>query len=144
VRCDDSTLVVRVPTGTDQRRWLESATDADALPVTLATSLVDEVDGSAPHAGWALPSSWLAPVEDALAGHDPTTDLTIGAVCTKCGGGFAVEIDIEALVLAELSRLQQALLRDIHVLASRYHWSEAQILALPAWRRAFYLAALRG
>jgi hypothetical protein len=32
------------------------------------------------------------------------------------------------------------LLHDLAHIAHAFHWSEAQILALPAWRRARYLA----
>ncbi|WP_437733106.1 hypothetical protein [Sorangium sp. So ce1335] len=34
------------------------------------------------------------------------------------------------------------MLHDVHRLASRYHWSEDQILRLPLPRRAAYLAII--
>jgi len=36
----------------------------------------------------------------------------------------------------------QHMLTDVHALASRYHWSERGILALPLPRRARYLALI--
>lgn len=144
-RSEANHVVLRLPTGDDQRRWLDGAPDdADALPLWLGTRLVREVDGLAPDAAWQLPAVWLPEVEDALAAQDPVTDLSVPAVCPRCGAELNVEVDFEALLLARLADLQHAMLRDIHVLARGYHWSEAQILALPAWRRAYYLAATRG
>lgn len=138
-------LVLRLPTGEDQRRWLESPpADADVLPVWMGTSLVREIDGGAPDANWRLPQAWLAGVEDALAERDPTTDLSVTASCTGCSNDLEVEVDLEELLLDRLARMQQDLLLEVHSLASGYHWSEAQILALPAWRRAYYLGTLRG
>ncbi len=37
---------------------------------------------------------------------------------------------------------RRRLLRDVHALATRYHWSEEAILRLPIPRRSEYLALL--
>ena len=142
---DAGRLLLRLPTGDDQRRWLAAApADAAELPLAMASSLVCEVDGAAREDAWQLPEPWLPGVEDALAEHDPLTALNVTAACAGCGGELVAEIDLEALLLQELERAQRELLSDVHALASAYHWSEAQILRLPAWRRARYLAAVRG
>jgi hypothetical protein len=134
---------LRLPTGDDQRRWADALpVDDPGLPAWIGAQLVRDVDGTPLEEGWQLPESWLPGVEAALADQDPATDLRVGGACTSCGAGFSAEIDLEALLLGRLARLQQDLLLDVHLLARSYHWSEAQILALPAWRRAYYLAAL--
>jgi hypothetical protein len=141
---EGSRLTLRLPRGDDQRRWLEAPPpDAPELPLQMATGLVCEVDGAPREAAWRLPEPWLQGVEDAFAEHDPLTALSIAAACSGCGGELSAEIDLEELLLQELERAQQDLLSDVHTLASAYHWSEAEILGLPAWRRASYLAALR-
>jgi hypothetical protein len=144
-RGDGAEIVLRLPTGEDQRRWLDAPlAHPDELPISIGTSLVCEIDGAAPDATWRLPQVWLAGVEGVLAEHDPTTDLSVNASCPRCGDELEIEVDLELLLLERLARLQQDLLADVHVLAGGYHWSEAQILALPAWRRAYYLQAMRG
>ncbi len=142
-RSGDKEVTLRLPTGDDQRRWLASPpADPSLLPLWMGTSLVREVDGGALDAAWQLPASWLPGIESALAEQDPLTDLSTAAACPGCDHEFTVEIDLDALLLGALARIQQGLLFDIHRLAGGYHWSERQILALPAWRRAYYLAAL--
>ncbi len=144
VRSDSAELALRLPTGEDQRRWLASpAHDAGALPTMMGTSLVHEIDGAPPASSWRLPEAWLPDVEKALAAHDATTDLVLDVSCPRCGVALAVEVDVEALLIERLARAQQALLCEVHLFASRYHWSESQVLDVPAWRRAHYLAMLR-
>ncbi len=141
---ETASLVLRLPTGEDQRRWLESPpADPAELPVRMGTSLVRELDGATPGETWQLPQAWLAGVEDALAENDPTTDLSFSASCPRCGDELEVEVDLDALLLERLARVQQDLLLEVHALASGYHWSETQILAIPAWRRAYYIEAMR-
>ena len=53
-----------------------------------------------------------------------------------------MELDLEAALLRELEHHQAQRLREIHVLACHYHWSETDIARLPAWRRAYYLRLL--
>ena len=45
-------------------------------------------------------------------------------------------------VIAVGTRSPASLLADVHRLAWHYHWSEAEILALPRGRRAHYLALI--
>lgn len=144
-RGDAVEIVLRLPTGEDQCCWLDGpAADPESLPLRMGASLVREIDGARPEPEWRLPQAWLPGIEDALAESDATTALSVSVTCTGCGNPLDVEIDLEALLLARLAHLQRELLLDVHALASAYHWSESEILALPAWRRARYLGALRG
>lgn len=136
---DGRVLQLRLPSGTDLARWrAQGCTD----PATLAGSLVCAVDDRAPAPGFALPSPWLGPLAAALAEHDPLGALQADAECPECAGPNATDIDLEALLLAGFARRQRRLLDEVATLARAFHWTEAQILALPAWRRAHYLARL--
>ena len=53
-----------------------------------------------------------------------------------------VAVDLEALALRRLYARQDALLATVHRLASRYGWTESEVLAVPARRRARYLALI--
>jgi hypothetical protein len=124
---------LRVPTGEDQMR-LASGSVTDWL--TLARNLVQKGDPD------RLGDVNLQDIETAIAEHDPLTDLSLTASCPNCGRETEVEFDLEAFLLAELERRQMGLLKSVHRLALAHHWSEAEILALPAWRREYYLELL--
>jgi hypothetical protein len=79
-----------------------------------------------------------------LAERDPLVALSLSCPCPACGAGNEISIDLEAVALARLERRRSCLLHEIHALASRYGWTEAEILALPPARRAHYLALIEG
>jgi hypothetical protein len=70
---------------------------------------------------------------------DPLVSFRVNTQCPHCGYAIDTPLDLEALALDQLHRTQRAFLRDVHQLATRYGWSEADTLAVPAWRRAHYL-----
>jgi hypothetical protein len=81
-------------------------------------------------------------VAAALAENDPLVDFALACRCPACGSQTEVTVDLEALALRRLHARQANLLGEVHRLASRYGWTEAEVLALPAWRRAHYLALI--
>lgn len=136
-------IELRVPTGEDQRRWLTESIGEDPA-AAMAASLVTAVNGEASGAPLELPQHALAAIERELEACDPITALDVAAACPGCGEPVDVEIDLEGLLLDTLARSQREMMDSVHRLASRYHWSEAEVLALPAWRRSYYLAAIAG
>ena len=76
---------------------------------------------------------------EALSTIDPLVAFTVDCTCPVCGAANEVRIDLEDIVLARFNQRQLALMREIHGLASHYGWTEAEILAVPASRRAHYL-----
>lgn len=137
----EHTLSLRVPTGADQIKWLEvpRAAVGPDLASTLARDLVAGVDGAAPAEEWEIPSAWLPAIEEALEQADPLTNLELRSQCPACGAEVATPFDLEATLLKLLVGRPARLLDDVHQLASAYHWSEAEILALPSHRRHEYL-----
>jgi hypothetical protein len=134
---------VRLPAGSDQLAWYahqRERRDADAG--WLARRLITRLDAATPAADWQLPAEWLAPLGSALDDADPLTALSVSAQCPACSTQLDVEVDLEYLLLEDLRRQQYALLDEIQQIAERYHWSEAEIVALPAWRRARYLSGI--
>lgn len=125
---------VRIPVGRDQLRWLElgraRASDAD-----LARGVLSQLAG-----GVALEDADLPAIERALAEADPLVDFQIDSSCPDCGAALHAAVDLEAIALGRLRRVQRTLIEEVHALASAYHWTEEQIVALPAWRRGEYLA----
>jgi hypothetical protein len=140
---DNSLLQLRLPSAADLALWRAQGCTDPAVMVSSLVRVVDvEADAPMPPADFHLPVDWVGPISAVLAERDPLGALQVDAVCPDCGGINATDIDLESLLLAEFAQRQRRLLEDIAALARAFHWTEAQILALPAWRRAFYLARL--
>ena len=77
-----------------------------------------------------------------MAELDPQAALDLAAVCPACGVEFLAPFDAAEFLRQELMLTGDALFREVHLLASHYHWDEADILALPRRRRRRYLACL--
>jgi hypothetical protein len=125
---EDEMQDIAVPTGADQRTWLRAGADG---PVAMLAHLLPQ--------GAATSPERLAAVEAALAAADPLTVLTIGTQCPECGADNSMELDLEATCLALLAAEQPRLMDDIHALALAYHWTEAEVVAVPPRRRRQYL-----
>jgi hypothetical protein len=63
--------------------------------------------------------------------------------CPACGMTERVELDIGRFLWADVRHAALRLMRDVHELASAYGWSEREVLAMPAARRASYLEMTR-
>lgn len=130
-------LGVRLPRATDLAHWRSSAAHDEAA---LAASLVLAVDGQAPPPGFVPTADEVEAIAEQLAERDPFTALQVQATCPDCGHANSADLNLELLLLHDFAAQQRRLLDDVATLARAFHWSEAQILELPAWRRAHYLA----
>ncbi len=82
-------------------------------------------------------------VEAALESLAPGLDSILEAVCPECGATVQIAFEPRAFTLQELRGQAAFLYDDAHLLASRYHWREADILALPRARRCQYAERIR-
>lgn len=78
-----------------------------------------------------------------LAEADPGSCVEVALDC-ECGHRWIDEFDIRTFLLTELTDWAVRALRDVHRLASRYGWSEAEILRMSPWRKRIYLDACEG
>ena len=128
---EGSTRRARLPTGDDQARW-----QRERAPLRLvADSLM--ADGR-PCGGEAA----VQALDRALCARDPLRELPVQAVCPECGDLSEHRVDLEAHLVTAFAVAQRTLLAQIATLAEAYHWSEAEIAAMPPWRRQFYLQRL--
>lgn len=127
---------VRRPTGADQRRW-QAARYTDAMQAARAVFASLLVEAS--EAATGVKAQEISRIASFMTEHDPLVSFNAVSVCPACESRQEFSLDLEALLLARLGRHQQALVRDVHRLASRYGWCEREVLALPAWRRRAYL-----
>jgi hypothetical protein len=127
-------LTLRRPTGADLRRWREGpAVDPQQAPERMLTDL--RVEGEAQ-------AGDVERAAQALADADPLVDFTVFCACPHCGHEAQREVDLEGLALQGLAARQRRLLQEVHALASRYGWTESEILAVAPARRARYLALI--
>lgn len=131
---DGRALTMRRPTGEDLRRWRDAqpGSRAEALRLMLDSLLLN---------GQAGPED-EATMSASIAAMDPLVDFTVSCQCPACGARNEVAIDLETLALSSLANRQRALLQEVHHLASHYGWTESEVLAVPAARRARYLALI--
>ena len=134
----------RHPRGSDQLSWLKRSFNSsrEATLTMLETLTLEKCE----HMPWAetIPDdTLLTTIVNTLSAADPRLNYNIRVVCPDCGHTECHYIDLGALALKRLRQAQDRLLDTIHCLASRYHWSEEQILAIPHWRRARYLALIQ-
>ena len=81
----------------------------------------------------------IATIEDRLAAADPLAEIRLALNCPSCGHEWEDALDIARFLWAEVEALARRLLWEVHALAAAYGWSESDILALSAARRAAYL-----
>jgi hypothetical protein len=147
LECQDGATIFRLrrPTGDDQRRWrTRSFTDATEARNAILGSLVVHGDGpltiaAYPSAAPGLPATLIDTIDQRLEEFDLLVAFSVQVVCPHCGFKTDVPLDLEALALKELEKIQQQELESIHQLAVRYHWSESEIVELTPGRRARYL-----
>lgn len=84
------------------------------------------------------PERALARVSPLLERIAPRLAGLIQGTCPQCGQTARGWFDPGQFVLRELQSRASAVFEQIHLIASRYGWSEATILALPARRRALF------
>lgn len=126
-------LRVRPASGADQERAAERAhTDPEAaVRELIADCVVDS--GEKPDGDLFTLASEL------LEQLDPGAEILLRGACPACGAELVALLDPGSYVWTELERWNEALDLEIHLLASHYHWSEGDIVALAPARRARYL-----
>jgi hypothetical protein len=84
-----------------------------------------------------------ARIEAAMEALAPCLFGELDGSCPECGHAVRVGFDPRPFVLRELRDLARGIHAEVHVIAARYHWAEAEILALPTARRARYAELAR-
>ncbi len=120
---DAGEIELRLPVGADLVALGEAAEAANALLARCAPR-------AAPELGLVL--------EAEISARDPCAELRFGLTCVGCASKFSANLDPLALLLTEMDR-NGGVLAEIDQLARVYNWTEADLLALPAWRRRLYL-----
>ena len=136
-------LSFRKPTGKDQLEWLSrSFSDARTAVQAMADTLMSGSYSETPWRAGNLADAWIQDIGEVLAASDPLVNFKVRVRCPDCGSNEMHSLDLGALALDRLRSAQNRLLETIHSLARHYHWTEKEILEIPPWRRARYLALI--
>jgi hypothetical protein len=125
----------RLPTTRDLASIVQETDVDDASMALLRSCLVADPDGPGDNA--PLPAIDL--VEAALEAADPVADIVLDFSCEACDCSWQAPLDVPGFLWEELETQAARLLDEVHLLASAYGWSEAEILAMPDARRGAYL-----
>jgi hypothetical protein len=132
---DGTRINGRLPNGSDQEAVAEIArSDPDGAAGLILQRCVDQLE--------KLSDEQLSELREEMARRDPQLDTDFDAHCPECGNDFTVHFDIQDFLLSEISAASRQLYRQVHTLAWYYHWSEAEILAMPLQKRRVYLDLL--
>lgn len=140
VRWDDTELRCRVLTTAD----LIAAAQAPGSDFGRALLARCVTGGGPPHPAAGLPEAAVAEVMSALVEADPLADVQMAVTCGECGHQWDTAFDIASFLWAEICGAAERMLGEVHVLASAYGWSEAEVLAVGPRRRQYYLEAVGG
>jgi len=119
----------RVPVGADQEAIAGIADPQEARRALALRCAVELPPGE-------LSEDDLERAEHALEAIAPEVATQAQTACPDCCRPATVHLD----PYRWLAAADRGLFLDIHLLASAYHWSEAEILALPRERRRLYLS----
>lgn len=131
------------PMCTDDLLAAADAPDADAAARVLRQRCVLDLSG----AGGALDVNAMdevlvAELSRRLDEADPLAEVLLELVCPACDRRWQSLLEIGEHLWAAVTRQARATLGEVHALASRYGWTEAEILDLSPIRRRFYLGAV--
>lgn len=134
---------LRRPSAKDQYQWLKRsyATETEAAAAILRTLSYATDNSGLPDQG--VSTAVLEKISQAMEMFDPLVAFKTQVACPDCGQTQTEEVDLEGLALKRLHEIQQDLLQVIHQLAGNYHWTEREILRMPAWRRQYYIEKIQ-
>jgi hypothetical protein len=79
---------------------------------------------------------------EAMLKQDPLAEILLQMQCEGCGHRWPLLLDIVNYLHQELDRHARVILRQVHILAGAYGWSEEAILNMSPERRQTYLEML--
>lgn len=135
----DLFLRLRLPNSEDLLAASEKTELTVASRMLMERCVVEARRGNVPISAETLPQESFELAASCLAEADPGADVQIDLTCSSCGHGWRVAFDIERFLWAKINALAKRLLYEVHVLASAYGWTEAEVLNLSSVRRQFYL-----
>ncbi|MFC7737936.1 hypothetical protein ACFQX4_19350 [Roseomonas sp. GCM10028921] len=130
---------LRPPDGADLVAIEDAAGLEQAVRHLLERCVQEAEHDGEPVPAAALPPEVAAAIGERLGEADPQADVTLGFGCPACGFAWDAAFDAAAFLWTEIEALAQRMLDEVHLLASAYGWTEAEILRLSPQRRRRYI-----
>jgi hypothetical protein len=140
IETEDYRVEMRLPTVEDSIAVADGHDALHAYSTLLRRCLACTTRAGEAVAPEALPPALLQEAAAWMESADPAAELMISMPCPACEAIFSEPLDLAAFCWAEVEARAPRLLAEVHALASRYGWSEAEILAMSRVRRDAYLA----
>ena len=86
-----------------------------------------------------IPGHVIEAVVASMEKHDPQADTRLSLGCPACDHRWSLLFDIVSYFWTEIQAWAVRTLQEVHLIASAYGWSEAEILGLSPLRRQSYL-----
>jgi hypothetical protein len=128
----------RLPTSRDLAQAAQEI-DPDKAAIRLVESCRARGSDSPVQPDEELTDEELEQVGQSMALADPLAEILISLRCPLCGKESSESLDIGSFFWTEIEAQAKQLLFAVHTLASRYGWTEKEVLSLSEHRRAFYL-----
>ncbi len=136
----DYSICFRLPNSGDLAAVTDVDDVEDARRMLATRCLLSTTHNGRPIPADGLPDPVVREVEQRIEALDPQADVVIDLHCPDCEHRWDAVFDIASFFWAELQSCAQRLLREVHVLAKAYGWSEPEILSLTPARRRRYLS----
>lgn len=130
---------VRLPTTQDLLLVTEGGPVADPAGALLRRCVLSARRKGREADVGALPPAVRAAVDEEMARADAGSQVRLSLACPACAHAWDAPFDIAGFLWRELDAWARRVTAEVHVLASRYGWSERQILSLGPRRRGRYL-----
>lgn len=131
---DGITVMFHVPTVGDLAACADARVPEQAARALLARC-VERIEPAHIALGEARETALAA----RMAELDPQADVPIELVCPACMHKWTEPFDAAVFLAREVESWAQRALDEVHVLATRYGWSERDVLALSPARRRYYV-----
>lgn len=115
----------RLPTGADELALLNHSTEADIFLLKRCLLKGD-------------PQTEAEAVQLAMQQIAPVLQSELAANCPECGKKQMLRFDMQSYLLDRLKNDRKQTIWEAHCLATQYHWSHREIMALPRTERIMF------
>lgn len=136
-------LELRLPNSLDLLRLANCSTIGEMRSQLFAQCVMSVSHGEQVESA-GLPDEIVDHAIARMGEADPQADVEVDLNCPECRHVWQTGFDIVSYLWSELHTWAGQMLREVHVLASSYGWSESDILQMSASRRRGYLEMLAG
>jgi len=132
-------ITFRTPNSFDVMALDETRDVADNSQLILSRCLISVKGPNGENSAAQLPANVIEAITEGMSQADPQADVQLALTCPQCEHQWQASFDIVSFLWNEIDVWASRFLREVHIIASAYKWSEAEIFALTPWRRQMYL-----